>query len=738
MADPRVVLIVEDEGLVARDIQNRLRRLGYDAPAWCTSGAEALRLAAELKPNLVLMDIQLKGSMDGIEAAEQIRGQLDIPVVFLTAHADAATLGRAKLTHPFGYLLKPFEEQDLQVTIELALFKHESDRLIAERDRWLATTLRSIGDAVIATDASGRVAFINPVAEKLTGWASAEASGRQLAEVFEILDEATGLKVDDPVARVLSEGAVTGLANHTLLRSRTGQLVPVGDSAAPIRDERGRTTGVVLVFRDLSQEREAQARLNQALASLQEANQELSSQKGFLSALFESIPSAVLVISPGNRVEIVNHVLEKTFGPLAGRLQELLAGDVLHCKEAQSHPGECGNLDSCQMCEITSAVRAAMAGRETHRRRAELRLGENGSSRSLVLLVTAAPLVHLGARKALLILEDVTELYGLRALIAGEKSFAGIVGRDRKMQEVYETIREVADVGSSVLIRGESGTGKELVARAIHSEGPRASRSFVPVNCGALPENLLETELFGHVRGAFTGAIRDKKGRFELADGGTIFLDEVGDLTPAMQVKLLRVLQEQSFERVGGERTIKVDVRIVSATNKDLRQAIAAGKFREDLFYRLCVVPIELPPLRERVNDIPLLAEHILEKVAMLSGRARSSITPEALAAIMEHSWPGNIRELQNVLEYALIKSKGGPIETNHLPAELRSHLLRSTVLQGRQRKATPVDLARALQAAGGNRARAAKLLGISRATLYRLLDEVTEPAGERAREGRG
>ncbi|HPS79769.1 MAG TPA: sigma 54-interacting transcriptional regulator, partial [Thermoanaerobaculaceae bacterium] len=437
-----------------------------------------------------------------------------------------------------------------------------------------------------------------------------------------------------------------------------------------------------------------------------------------------------LVVGEGSRVQIVNRTLERTFGPLAGRLDELLAGDVLHCHEAMQGSGACGALESCEACQVSRVVREALAGHEIHRRRAEFHIGENGSSRSLVLLITAAPLEYEGSRGALVILEDATELNGLRALIGGEKSFSGIIGHDRAMQEVYEAIREVAEVTSPVLIQGESGTGKELVARAIHREGPRAAQAFIAVNCGAIPETLLESELFGHVKGAFTGAIRDKKGRFELADGGTIFLDEVADLSPAMQVKLMRVLQERTFERVGGERTLSVDVRVISASNRDLRKEIAAGKFREDLYYRLCVIPIHLPPLRERAVDVPLLAEYILERIATLGGRPKASIGPGAMALLMEHPWPGNVRELQNVLEFALVKSRGEVIEAAHLPAELRTQGRERPTVNWRRRQVTAADLERALAEADGNKVRAASLLGISRATLYRLLNQGSDPSG--------
>jgi DNA-binding NtrC family response regulator len=258
------------------------------------------------------------------------------------------------------------------------------------------------------------------------------------------------------------------------------------------------------------------------------------------------------------------------------------------------------------------------------------------------------------------------------------------------------------------------------VARAIHQEGWRARGPFIAVNCGALPQGTLESELFGHVKGAFTGAIRDKKGRFALADGGTIFLDEVGELPLSTQVKLLRVLQEGTFEPVGSEKTVRVQVRVISATNRDLKEMVARGEFREDLYYRLCVVPIYLPPLRERRNDIPLLAEHFLCRYAAEEGRPGVRLSPEALAALMDYDWPGNVRQLKNAIRFALVKCAGEMIGPEHLPGEItREH---PTVARRSRPRLTRERIEQALAAAGGNKARAAKLLGIGRATLYRYL----------------
>ncbi|MFH1674505.1 MAG: sigma 54-interacting transcriptional regulator [Pseudomonadota bacterium] len=315
---------------------------------------------------------------------------------------------------------------------------------------------------------------------------------------------------------------------------------------------------------------------------------------------------------------------------------------------------------------------------------------------------------------------DVTDLLGLKIAHGELKGFAGIVGRDPAMLQVYRQIRDLATNDYPVHISGETGTGKELVAAGIHNESRRGGKPFVPVNCAALPEGTLESELFGHVKGAFTGAIRDKKGRFELANNGTIFLDEVADLPRSVQAKLLRVLQDGTFERVGGEKTLSVDVRIISATNRDLKREMERGNFREDLYYRINVVPIHLPLLRERKNDIPLLVGHFLAQ-AFEDGQTTSGFSKEAMAVMMDYPWPGNVRELQSAIRFALVKSRGRVIQPDHLPIELKKwRIERST--RGPSRKLDPDSVRAALAQSGGNKAKAARILGVGRATLYRFL----------------
>ena len=311
----------------------------------------------------------------------------------------------------------------------------------------------------------------------------------------------------------------------------------------------------------------------------------------------------------------------------------------------------------------------------------------------------------------------------------GEIEFEDIVTKSPKMLDVIDMARRVAQVNSTVLIRGESGTGKELIAKAIHRASPRCDGPFIPVNCGAMPDTLLESELFGHEKGAFTGAIARKLGRFELADKGTIFLDEIGDMPPALQVKLLRVLQDRRFERVGGTKTIEVDVRIIAATNQNLERLMEEGKFREDLYYRLNVITIFVPPLRERPEDIPLLAEHFLRKYRTETNKRITGFSQETMDILMSYNWPGNVRELENAVEHAVVLAKSQIIQPDDLPFNLKSHEpevpARITTLEEAQKEFKKRLIMRVLQQTGGNRTKAARILNIQRTYLSRLIKEL-------------
>ena len=315
------------------------------------------------------------------------------------------------------------------------------------------------------------------------------------------------------------------------------------------------------------------------------------------------------------------------------------------------------------------------------------------------------------------------EIRELRTRIEHTAEFSGIIGKDPQMQNIYRLIEDIAPTDATVLIQGESGTGKELVARAIHRQGPRKNKPFIVINCSAYPAALLESELFGHEKGAFTGAVRQKIGRFEQADGGTVFLDEIGEIAPSAQIKLLRVLQSQKFERVGGEETLEVDVRILTATNKDLLQEVKKGNFREDLFYRLNVIPIQLPPLKKRRNDIPVLARYFLHRFASEQNKEIQDFSSEAMRLLLDYPWPGNVRELENSIEHAVVLAKGDSVALPELPTAIRE----ATPAVSSENQGTIVEnekklLHEILEECGWNKKKAALRLGISRSTLYEKL----------------
>ncbi|MDZ7372337.1 MAG: sigma-54 dependent transcriptional regulator [candidate division KSB1 bacterium] len=325
----------------------------------------------------------------------------------------------------------------------------------------------------------------------------------------------------------------------------------------------------------------------------------------------------------------------------------------------------------------------------------------------------------------------------LRKTLLQRYGFDWLIGRSKKIQEVFEAIQRVCETDVTVLVQGESGTGKELVARAIHFNSPRRAKPFVAVNCAAIPETLLESELFGHERGSFTGAVGRRIGRFEQANGGTLFLDEIGEMTPATQVKILRVLQERRFERLGGTRPVEVDVRIISATNKDLAEEVRRGNFRQDLYYRICVYPIYLPPLRERKEDIPVLVGFFLERFnrRMPPHRRVRAVASETLDCLMQYPWPGNVRELENVIERSMLHVNDGVLRPVHLPAAVRAPEASGIRLQSswrealgncdhipRWREVEEELLKLALRLTKNNVTAAAAKLGIGRTTLYRKI----------------
>lgn len=440
-----------------------------------------------------------------------------------------------------------------------------------------------------------------------------------------------------------------------------------------------------------------------------------------VSAVFTSLGRGLVCLDHDFRVLHVSSRLEEIIGP--DRAREYLM------KPAEDLFGE-------DLFGPNGSMRLALASGE---KREGWRASLPAKDGPKIMSVSAAPFIPdphgiCDRRVAHIIVVRPAEEDPLSSS-GGPTYFSGLIARSAAMARIFALIENLRSSDATILLTGESGTGKEVVARAIHANSPAQNGPFVAVNCGALPGELLESELFGHVKGAFTSAIRDRVGRFEAAGGGTLFLDEIGDLPLPLQVKLLRVLQERRFERVGDSRSIRADARIITATNVELRRAVAEGDFREDLYYRLRVVPIEIPPLRDRREDIEPLARHLLARVAGRHGR-EVQFSPPALRALLHYAWPGNVRELENALEYALSVGKGQTVQLEDLPDEI---IRPSGAIRSPTRATKDVVVPRlgvdepsgeaqqimdALQATHWNRNDAAQLLGISRTTLWRKMRE--------------
>ncbi len=424
-----------------------------------------------------------------------------------------------------------------------------------------------------------------------------------------------------------------------------------------------------------------------------------------LEAVFHSVEEGIVTVDNAQRITQANQACERICGV---QRHEVTGKPVAHLANACSH--KC-----CHVLEQALAEKSAI-------REYRIECAHPGRADQVVVL-DISPLKDTNGQQlgAVMIIRDVTRLSILEKALQDRHQFHSMIGRSKVMQEIYSLLDNLREVDTTVLITGASGTGKELAAKAIHYNGSRAAHPFVVVNCSALAENLLESELFGHIKGAFTGAVKNKIGRFQMADQGSIFLDEIGDISPNVQLKLLRFLENKEFERVGESQPVKIDAQVITATNQNLKEKVARGEFRADLYYRLKVVEIKLPALCERRDDIPLLVTHYLQVFNERFNRHIAGVSPAVEKIFMEYRWPGNIRELVHTLEHAFVVCRETIIQIDHLPPELRDAL--STV------KASPPTpqaarqaLIAAIQKAGGNKSKAARLLGWSRQTLYRKL----------------
>ncbi len=573
-------------------------------------------------------------------------------------------------------------------------------------DLW-QQVVETMDEALFLVDRNQDIVYFNRRAQQVTGFSADEVLGRHCLASF----------------RCAQCAAHCGLFDHgriadrqVEIRRKDGSLITVIKNAVVLRDTAGEVVGGLETFRDITPQKAQMKACSDARSHAEERGRMLAAVLGSIQEGIVALDADGKIVSVSRRARDMLGIADEA-SAIGMACHELLGAD--HCNTSCRLPQDDDSPGGWQQRRELS-----VGGRRVELSERVLPLRDDeGRSLGRLLVLTELPTDDLGD---------------------GASSFHGLVGRSPAMLAIFKRIRQLSHSEVTVLVTGESGTGKELAARALHATSPRATGPFVTVSCAALPEGLLESELFGHVKGAFTSAVRDRKGRVELAQGGTLFLDEIGELPLPLQAKLLRLLQERTFERVGEDDTRQADIRIVAATNRDLERAVADGSFREDLYYRLKVVPLRMPPLRDRGRDVGLLAARLLARHARDSDRPEMRFTRDATDALLSYRWPGNVRELVNAAEYVVALSTTETVDRADLPPEIAGTERPSPDLgQPVEQVSSPAnepDEARALRAAldrnGWHRIDAARELGIHRVTLYRLMRHygISGPRGRRRR----
>ena len=536
--------------------------------------------------------------------------------------------------------------------------------------------VNALADGIIITDEHLKIINFNQAILRITGFSPDELMGKNIKEILPYFK-----KVDNRVIPAV----------ETEMKTWEGMTIKVLVSVNPVKSPEGKTNQHLFVIRNIFE----------YLFLLKQLVQE----RNFKEAILESILDGVFTVDSQFRITSFNKAAEN----ITGYKKEEVLGK--NCSEVMKSP----DADACPLKKT-------------------LETGENVSNYEMEIITKNGKRIPVSVNTAILYDEkgeviggvetfrDMSEIVRLRNEVRHRFSFGNIIGKSDCMQIIYDKLEVISVTDSNVLIEGETGTGKDLIARTIHYNSMRKDKPFVKINCAAIPENLLESELFGYKKGAFTGAVMDKMGKFEAADGGTIFLDEIGDMPLSLQAKILRVIEEREFERLGEVETRKVDVRVIAATNRPLKELVEQGKFRMDLYYRLNVVRIRLPALRERAEDIPLLLDHFIEVFNKKFNKKVKGVEQRVMDFLLDYSWPGNVRELENVIEHAMIHARGDLIRFDNLPDYLFE--------EGESGAVSLVDverehILRVLKSVNNNKTRASKILGISRSTLWRKLKEL-------------
>ena len=536
--------------------------------------------------------------------------------------------------------------------------------------------VNALADGIIITDEHLKIINFNQAILRITGFSPDELMGKNIKEILPYFK-----KVENKVIPAV----------ETEMKTWEGMTIKVLVSVNPVKSPEGKTNQHLFVIRNIFE----------YLFLLKQLVQE----RNFKEAILESILDGVFTIDSQFRITSFNKAAEN----ITGYKKEEVLGK--NCSEVMKSP----DADACPLKKT-------------------LETGENVSNYEMEIITKNGKRIPVSVNTAILYDEkgeviggvetfrDMSEIVRLRNEVRHRFSFGNIIGKSDCMQIIYDKLEVISVTDSNVLIEGETGTGKDLIARTIHYNSMRKDKPFVKINCAAIPENLLESELFGYKKGAFTGAVMDKMGKFEAADGGTIVLDEIGDMPLSLQAKILRVIEEREFERLGEVETRKVDVRVIAATNRPLKELVEQGKFRMDLYYRLNVVRIRLPALRERAEDIPLLLDHFIEVFNKKFNKKVKGVEQRVMDFLLDYSWPGNVRELENVIEHAMIHARGDLIRFDNLPDYLFE--------EGESGAVSLVDverehILRVLKSVNNNKTRASKILGISRSTLWRKLKEL-------------